>query len=224
MPPTELTDRQAEILHFIQKQLRHSGMPPTRQDIAEEFGFGSPSAAESHLRAIEAKGYIQIVRGSSRGIRLLESSARALAYQFELPLTGRIAAGTPITAPENVDETMTVDPDLFRPRADFLHRVAGESMLDANILDGDIVAIHAQEDADNGTIVAAVIAERRTSADTITLKRYFRRGNRITLKAENSDPKYKPIEIDLSEVDPDSQDRAPFRIAGIFAGLIRTRR
>ncbi len=224
MPPIELTDRQAEILSFIQKHLRHSGMPPTRQDIAEEFGFGSPSAAESHLRAIEAKGYIQIVRGSSRGIRLLEQSARALAYQFELPLIGRIAAGTPITAPENIDEHVTVDPDLFRPRADFLHRVSGLSMQDAGILDGDLVAIHAQEDADNGTIVAAVVAEKRTSADTITLKRYFRRGKRITLKSENADPRYKPIEIDLGEVDPESQDRPPFRIAGILAGLIRTRR
>jgi repressor LexA len=224
MPPSELTERQAEILHFIRKQLRHSGMPPTRQDIAEEFGFGSPSAAESHLRAIEAKGYIQIVRGSSRGIRLLESSQSALAYQFELPLIGRIAAGTPIVAPENVEETVTVDPTLFRPRADFLHRVAGQSMQDAGILDGDIVAIHAQEEADNGTIIAAVISERRTSADTITLKRYFRRGHRITLKSENSDPRYKPIEIDLADVDPESQDRPPFRIAGVFAGLIRTRR
>jgi repressor LexA len=199
-------------------------MPPTRQDIAEEFGFGSPSAAESHLRAIEAKGYIQIVRGSSRGIRLLESSTRALAFQFELPLIGRIAAGTPITAAENVEERVTVDPDLFRPRADFLHRVSGHSMQEAGILDGDLVAIHAQDDADNGTIVAAVIAEKRTGDDTITLKRYFRRGNRITLKSENSDPRYKPIEVDLAEVDADAQDRPPFRIAGIFAGLVRTRR
>jgi repressor LexA len=221
---SELTDRQAEILNFIQKRLRHDGMPPTRQDIATEFGFGSPSAAESHLRAIEAKGYIQIVRGSSRGIRLLESVRQARAFQFELPLVGRIAAGTPITAPENIDERVVVDPNLFRPRADFLHRVDGHSMKDVDILDGDLVGIHAQDEAENGAIVAAVISEKRSGDDTITLKRYFRRGNRITLKPENSDPRYKPIEVDLSERDAESQERPPFRIAGIFVGLIRARR
>lgn len=221
---SELTDRQAEILSFIQKTLHHSGMPPTRADISEEFGFASPSAAESHLCAIEAKGYIQIVRGSSRGIRLLEGARNARAYQFELPLVGRIAAGTPITAHENIETRVAVDPDLFRPRADFLHRVAGHSMKDADILDGDLVGIHAQADADNGAIVAAVIAERRTGDDTITLKRYFRRGNRITLKAENADPRYKPIELDLARVDADSQEPAAFRIAGIYAGLIRAAR
>ena len=220
----ELTDRQAEILHFIEKQLRHSGMPPTRQDIASEFGFGSPSAAESHLRAIEAKGYIQIVRGSSRCIRLLAQSRNALAHQFELPLVGRIAAGTPITAPENIDEHVVVDPNLFRPRADFLHRVDGHSMKEADILDGDLVGIHEQSDAENGAIVAAVISEKRSGDDTITLKRYFRRGRSVVLKPENSDPRYKPIEIDLSEVDPESQERPPFRIAGIFVGLIRAQR
>lgn len=221
---SELTERQAEILNFIQKRLRHDGMPPTRQDIATEFGFGSPSAAESHLRAIEAKGYIQIVRGSSRGIRLLASSQKARAFQFELPLVGRIAAGTPITAPENIEETLIIDPNLFRPRADFLHRVDGHSMRDADILDGDLVGIHAQSEAENGSIVAAVLAERGTGDDAITLKRYFRRGNRITLKAENSDPRYKPIEINLARVDEEAQERPSFRIAGTFVGLIRTRR
>src|ERR1043166_7314422 len=221
---SEHTDRQAEILNFIEKRLRHSGMPPTRQDIAEEFGFGSPSAAESHLRAIEAKGYIQIVRGSSRGIRLLAQSRNALAHQFELPLVGRIAAGTPITAPENITERVAIDPNLFRPRADFMHRVDGHSMKDADILDGDLVAIHEQAQAENGTIVAAVISEKRSGDDTIALKRYSRRGEKIILKPENADPRYKPLEIDLSQIDPDTQERAPFRIAGIFVGLIRLRR
>jgi repressor LexA len=219
---SELTDRQAEILNFIQKRLRHDGMPPTRQDIATEFGFGSPSAAESHLRAIEAKGYIQIVRGSSRGIRLLASAHKARAFQFELPLVGRIAAGTPITAQENVEATVVVDPNLFRPRADFLHRVDGHSMKNAGILDGDLVGIHEQPEAENGTIVAAVIAEKRSDDDTITLKRYFRRGGRVILKSENDDPRYKPIEVDLADL-AESQERAPFRIAGIFVGLIRSR-
>jgi repressor LexA len=164
------------------------------------------------------------VRGSSRGIRLLAQSRNALAHQFELPLIGRIAAGTPITAPENVDEHVTVDPNLFRPRADFLHRVDGHSMKDADILDGDLVGIHEQGEAENGAIIAAVISEKRTADDTITLKRYFRRGKTIVLKPESSDPRYKPIEVDLSQLDPETQERSPFRIAGIFVGLIRARR
>jgi repressor LexA len=221
---SELTDRQAEILSFIRDHMRQQGMPPTRADIAREFEFGSPSAAEGHLRAIEAKGYIQIIPGSSRGIRLLANVEKALAYQFELPLVGRIAAGTPVTAAENIESHVVVDPELFRPRADFLHRVAGQSMNEAGILDGDLVGIHAQEDADNGEIVAAVIADKRSGDDTITLKRYFKRGSRITLKPESSDTRIKPIEIELATVDPASQEVASFRIAGIYAGLIRAGR
>jgi repressor LexA len=221
---SELTDRQAEILNFIQREIHHSGVPPTRADIAQEYGFGSPNAAEGHLRAIEHKGYIQIIPGSARGIRLLASAQRARAYQFQLPLVGRIAAGTPITAEQNVETRITIDPDLFRPRADFLHRVSGHSMKEVGILDGDLVGIHAQPDATNGAIIAAVIPDRRSGEEAITLKRYFRRGNRITLKAENSDSKYAPIEISLATVDEDTQEAPQFRIAGIYAGLIRASR
>lgn len=221
---SDLTDRQAEILHFIQKTLRHSGMPPTRADIAEAFGFGSPSAAEAHLRAIEAKGYIQLIRGSSRGIRLLQRASKAPAYQFELPLVGRIAAGTPLTAPENVEGHVVVDPALFQPRADFLHRVSGHSMKDAGILDGDLVGIHEQAVADPGQIVAAVVTDDRSGDQAVTLKRYFRRGHRVVLKSENSDARYKPIEIDLAGIGVDSQEAPRFRIAGIYAGLIRAAR
>lgn len=221
---SNLTDRQAEILNFIQKSISRNGRPPTRADISEEFGFGSPSAAEGHLRAIEAKGFIQIIPGTSRGLRLLARASQATAFQFELPLVGRIAAGTPITAPENIEESVVVDPNLFRPAADFLHRVSGHSMKEVGILDGDLVGIHAQPDASNGEIIAAAIADRRSGEEAITLKRYFRRGNRITLKAENSDSKYAPIEINLSVVDEDAQEAPQFRIAGIYAGLIRAAR
>ena len=219
-----LTDRQTEILEFIRESLRASGSAPSREDIAAHFGFTSRASAEDHLRALEKKGYLEIRSGSARGIRLLNAAEAALARQYELPLVGSIAAGTPVTAEANIDTWLKVDPELFRPRADFLHRVSGHSMKEADILDGDIVGIHAQEDADNGQIVAAVMPDRRSGEDTITLKRYFRRGNKIVLKPENSSPSYKPIEIDLSAVDPDSQDEVAFRIAGIYAGLIRAPR
>ena len=217
----ELTDRQAEILNFVRLTLRDKGAPPTRADIANTFGFSSPNAAERHLRALETKGYIELVAGSARGIRLLEEANAALTMQFELPLIGRIAAGTPITATENIESRIVVDPELFRPTADFMCRISGHSMKEAGILDGDLVGIHHQPTADNGQIIAAVIPDRRTGDDQITLKRYFHRGRKITLKSENSDTGYEPIEIDLSDLDPETNEAPRFRIAGIYAGLIR---
>lgn len=220
----ELTERQTEILQFVRETLREQGAPPTRADIARVFGFSSPNAAERHLRALEAKGHIQLLAGTARNIKLMESAGQALSVQFELPLIGRISAGTPITASDNVESRLVVDPALFRPRADFMHRVAGHSMKEAGILDGDLVGIHQQVTADNGQIVAAVLPERKSGDDRITLKRYFRRGSRVILKAENSEPGYEPIEIDLSAGNPEAEDRPLFRIAGIYAGLIRTPR
>lgn len=215
-----LTDRQSEILEFIQRTLRDSGVPPTRVDICEEFGFSSPNAAEGHLKAIAAKGYIELMR-HSRGIRLLVEQDAPLTNQYELPLLGSIAAGQPIMAEENIDEMVRIDPELFHPRADFLHRVSGHSMKEVGILDGDLVGIHYQPDADNGQIIAAAIYDRRAGRESITLKRYFKRGSKIRLESENSDPEYKTIEIDLTQQDEDSQDVADFRIAGLYAGLIR---
>ena len=222
---SDLTPRQNEIFDFIRSQLHETGFPPTREDIARQFGFSSKTGAQDHLMAIARKGYIELVPGNARGIRLLKGGLdeAAISHQFELPLIGRIAAGAPLTAATNVDSWLKVDPELFHPRADFLHRVAGHSMQEAGILDGDIVGIHAQENADNGQIVAAVMPHPRTGEDEITLKRYLRRGSKVTLKPENSSPDYRPIEIDLARNGDDSQEGTPFRIAGIYAGLIRTR-
>jgi repressor LexA len=219
---SDLTQRQTEILDFIRIRLRETGFPPTREDIARQFGFSSKTGAQDHLLAIARKGHIELVPGNARGIRLLKGE-EIMTHQFELPLIGRIAAGAPITAETNVDTWIKIDPELFHPRADFLHRVAGHSMQEANILDGDIVGIHAQEDADNGQIVAAVMPHPKTGEDEITLKRYFRRGKKITLQPENSAPAYKPIEIDLARLEDESQEQTPFRIAGVYAGLIRVR-
>jgi repressor LexA len=218
---TDLTERQTEILEYLRTCLRDTGAPPTRVDIARTFGFSSPNAAEGHLRALAAKGYIEMAPGAARNIKLLGEAEAALTFQFELPLLGRIAAGTPLTAAENIESRIVVDPALFRPRADFLHRIDGHSMKDAGILDGDLVGIHAQSTADNGQIIAAVLPERRSDDDRITLKRYFRRGSKVTLKAENEAPEYAPIDIDLAQT---QEDRPLFRIAGIYVGLIRTRK
>lgn len=211
---SQLTPRQAEILQFIQRRVLQDGYPPSQRDIAEHFGFAQ-NAARDHLLALEKKGQIEMAPNGARAIRLL---ADVEALPEGLPLLGRISAGAPISAPENAEHWLSIDPELFSPRADFLHRVQGDSMIDAGILSGDLVGIHQQSEAANGQIVAACLLDTRTGFETITLKRYHRRGSTVTLKAEN--PKYAPIVVDLAQAAED-QDGAPFRIAGIMGGLLR---
>lgn len=217
-PP--LTEKQEKILAFVRDCLRGTGMPPTREEIAREFGFAVRASAEEHLRAIARKGYIELLPGSSRGIRLKDTLAQhAMPVSFFLPVVGRVAAGEPILAAENVESQVAVDPALFHPRADFLFRVRGRSMQDAGIFDGDLVGVRQQPVAENGQIVVARLAGRRTGEDEVTLKRYFRRGSRVELRAENRE--FAPIEIDLAATDPETQERAPVAIEGLYVGLIR---
>lgn len=219
-----LTARQREILEFIQRRVRESGYPPTREDIMEAFGFSSPTAARDHLLALAKKGCIELVPNSARGIRLLHEADNPAMRQLELPLIGRIAAGAPLTAAENAERWLRIDPELFSPRADFLHQIDGDSMLDLGIHPGDYVGIHAQSTASPGQIIAAVLPDRRTGEDRITLKRYQRRGDTVILQAENARAQYAPIEIDLRRDDPDTQERPAFRIAGLYVGLLRLSR
>ena len=178
-----LTPRQAEILALIREYIADQGHPPTRADIARALGFRSPNAAEDHLRALEKKGAIELLPGASRGIRLLEEEAG-------LPVVGRVAAGHPILAQENIEDRYGLDPDVFRPRADYLLRVQGQSMRDIGILDGDLLAVHRTPEASNGQIVVARVE------DEVTVKRFKRKSkHRVDLLPEN--PDFSPIEIDL---------------------------
>jgi repressor LexA len=178
-----LTPRQAEILALIREYIADQGHPPTRADIARALGFRSPNAAEDHLRALEKKGAIELLPGASRGIRLLEE-------EVGLPVVGRVAAGHPILAQENIEDRYGLDPDVFRPRADYLLRVQGQSMRDIGILDGDLLAVHRTPEATNGQIVVARVE------DEVTVKRFRRKSkHRVDLLPENSD--FSPIEIDL---------------------------
>jgi len=212
-----LTEKQEKILAFVRDCLRDHGMPPTREEIAREFGFAVRASAEEHLRAIARKGYLELIPGSSRGIRLMD--APAMPVGFFLPLVGRVAAGEPILSADHVESQVAVDPALFHPRADFLFRVQGRSMQDVGILDGDLVGVRQQPVAENGQIVVARLPGRRTGEDEVTLKRWFRRGNRVELRAENRE--FAPIEIDLAATDPETQERAPVAIEGLYVGLIR---
>jgi len=201
----ELTHRQNEILNLIRRRIEKTGLPPTRADICAALGFKSPNAAETHLRALEAKGVIEMTPGASRGIRLVAQGA--LAPEFSLPVVGRVAAGEPILAMEHIEDHYRVDPRLFKPRADYLLRVRGMSMREAGILDGDLLAVHRRSQAENGQIVVA-----RVNGEEVTVKRFHRRSAYLVrLLPENSD--FDPIELDLRE---DS-----LAIEGIGVGVLR---
>ena len=200
-----LTERQAEILKLIRELTESSGYPPTRAEIARSMGFRSVNAAEQHLRALERKGALEISSGASRGIRVRSRSAARLARTLELPVIGRVAAGSPILAEENVQARVPVDPNLFTPRADYLLRVRGLSMRDAGILEGDLLAVHRTHEARSGQMVVARLG------DEVTVKRFRRRGHVVQLLPEN--PDFEAIEVDLR--------RDPLAIEGIAVGIVR---
>jgi len=196
-----LTPRQSQIFDLIKERISATGMPPTRAEIADFFGFKSANAAEEHLKALAKKGYIEMLAGTSRGIRL----APEFIEEDGLPLIGRVAAGEPILAIEHVEEHYKVDGNLFRPAADYLLRINGDSMKDIGILDGDLLAVHQTTDVKNGQVVVARVEE------DVTVKRFKREGNVVYLHAENE--AYSPIKVDLAA--------EQFNIEGIAVGVIR---
>jgi repressor LexA len=195
-----LTAKQQEILTLIRQAIETTGLPPTRAEIAEAMDYSSHNAAEEHLRMLERKGAIEIVKGSARGIRLKDGGG--------IPLIGRVAAGSPILAEEHIQAYYQVDPALFSPRADYLLKVRGMSMRDAGIHDGDMLAVHKTAEARAGQVVVARVN------DEVTVKRLRRRGAIIELHPEN--PEFKPIVVDPR--------REEFAIEGLAVGVIRAGR
>ena len=209
----KLTPRQQQILELIQSAIANTGSPPTRAEIASELGFKSANAAEEHLQALARKGAIELVSGTSRGIRLKGYSQRnhvdsgmfnSSPSGFSLPLVGRVAAGSPILAQEHVDQTYFVESSLFQRKPDYLLRVRGMSMRDAGIMDGDLLAVQSTRDAKNGQIVVARLGEE------VTVKRFRKTADHIELLPEN--PDFKTIYVEPGE---------PFEIEGLAVGLIR---
>ena len=214
----KLTARQQQILDLIQSAIARTGAPPTRAEIASELGFKSANAAEEHLQALARKGVIELVSGTSRGIRLQGDTLRSINAsrrkelsmtfpgfgQLALPLVGRVAAGSPILAQEHVDQTYYVENSLFQTQPDYLLKVRGMSMRDAGIMDGDLLAVQATREAKNGQIVVARLG------DEVTVKRFRRNNNFIELHPEN--PDYQTIIVEPGE---------PFEIEGLAVGLIR---
>lgn len=193
----QLTPRQGEILAFIRNTLESEGRPPTRAEVCTAFGFRSPNAAESHLRALAAKGAILLEEGRARGIRLAEVPG--------LPIIGRVAAGSPILAAEHIEARLQLDPALFATRPDYLLRVRGLSMRDAGILDGDLIAVQRSDSARNGQIVVARID------DEVTVKTWQHSNGQLSLLPANAD--FAPIVID--------PERNAFHLEGVMVGLIR---
>ena len=220
----DLTRKQLEVLAFIRRFMANDGLPPTRGEIAEGLGLKNRQGIDQHLRALETKGAIELVPGISRGIRLREevvneldgsasfrsnrASIESVKASMSLPLLGRIAAGAPILASSHIDEQVTVDASLFKPRAVFLLRVQGDSMTDADILDGDLLAVHQTQQVRNGEIVVARLVDQNEA----TVKYYRRQGHTVRLEPANA--AYRPIEIDLREQE--------LSIEGLAVGVIRT--
>jgi len=199
-----LTARQNQVFDLIRQHMQDTGMPPTRAEIAKQLGFRSANAAEEHLKALARKGFIEIVPGTSRGIRILYNEPEP--EQLGLPLVGRVAAGEPILAQEHVESHYQVDAGLFHPAADYLLRVRGDSMKDIGILDGDLLAVHQTPNARNGQVVVA-----RVGDDEVTVKRFERKDNVVYLHAENEE--FQPIVVDLADTN--------LNIEGLAVGVVR---
>ncbi len=213
-----LTPRQQQILDLVHDAIERTGAPPTRAEIAAELGFKSANAAEEHLQALARKGMLELVGGTSRGIRLSRQALRGLnesrnrpfslpmpgLEQISLALVGRVAAGSPILAQEHIDQRYSVEASLFPGKPDYLLRVRGMSMQGAGILDGDLLAVHKTKEAREGQIVVARLG------DEVTVKRLHRTRHGIELLPEN--PDFKPIVVGADDA---------FELEGIAVGLIR---
>lgn len=197
----KLTSRQAEILDYIRDYLAETGFPPTRSEIAQKMGFKSPNAAEEHLRALARKGAIEMLPGTSRGLRL------PINEQLGLPIIGQVAAGAPILAQESISDYCNIPPDMFSPKADYLLTVKGTSMINIGIFEDDLLAVHKTDRAEDGDIVVARID------DEVTVKRLEKGRSKHLLNLIAENPDFAPIEVDLRT--------SQFAIEGISVGVIR---
>ena len=204
-PIAKLTDRQAEVLKFIKREVKTKGIAPTRADIADFFGFKSKNAATDHIKALQRKGYIKVYNDMSRGIQITGAKKKSDDHEDMLPIVGAVAAGVPIEAIENIESHVEVSPALFRQKPTYLLRVRGDSMKDVGILDGDLIAVKKTSTAESGQIVVARID------DEVTIKRLKIKKTSAALLPENK--AFKPIQVAANDL----------VIEGVFVGLIRDR-
>lgn len=186
----DITARQQQILEFIEEHQRHHGYPPSVREIGEAVGLSSPSSVHSHLNSLVEAGYIKRDPSKPRAIMIVDGEDTAVPARSsrtrDIPVLGRIAAGTPILAAEHVEDVLTLPVDLVGDGPVFLLEVKGDSMIDAGIHEGDLVAIHKQADARDGEIVAALV-----DGEEATVKRLRRKDGKVILESEN--PAYLPM-------------------------------
>jgi repressor LexA len=205
-----LTRSQARVTAFIRQFVAKQGYPPTHAEIAAGLGFRSPNAASEHLRLLAKKGVVALAPGVSRGVRLLDKgSDRSASDESGLPLIGQVAAGQPILAEENVERRVKIDPAVFGSRADYLLRVRGDSMIEAGILSGDLVAVRRSPSVRDGEIAVVRIE------DEVTVKRWRsikdRSGTKVSLEPANA--ALRPLVVDPR--------RVTVAIEGLVVGLLR---
>lgn len=176
-----LTQKQGEVLRYIAEVVRQQGYPPTLREIGERFGISSSNAVRAHLRALEKKGYIRRRARTSRGIELLipEASGPAAGEGIEVPVVGRVPAGEPLLAIENIERILLLDQTLARGEGCFALRVTGDSMVEDGILEGDYVLVRPQPTANNGEVVVALVEGEAT------VKRFYRETDRVRLQPAN---------------------------------------
>jgi len=186
-----LTETQEKVFNFLKDFLREKGFPPTLREIASHFGLTGPKAPQKTLNILERKGYIRKIPGGSRAIEILSHSSFPLAQILPIPIVGRVRAGEPILAIENIEGYINLDRSLVSSGDVFLLRVQGDSMIDAHIQDGDFAMVKPQPNAENGEIVVALIE------DEATIKRIFKKRDLIRLEPAN--PKMEPIVVKKGE-------------------------
>ncbi len=213
MDKKQLTDRQEEILNFIQQFLQENGYPPTLREIGKRFDISSTFGVKRHLDALTKKGYLNILSNASRGITITRdefdspttlniNDANAV---YKIPIVGRVAAGSPITAEENIEGSIVIDPDFLKKDADsFALKVKGDSMIDAGIFEGDLVIISPKAITANGDIIVARID------DEVTVKIYENKNQQVRLIPQNKS--YEPIII---------KNKNEFSIVGKVTGVLR---
>jgi repressor LexA len=204
--PAQLTNRQKQVLAFVEDRLRRTGFAPSLQETADHFHFKSANSARQHLRLIEKKGFLHRVPGRSRALVIVRRQGQSDAEFVRVPLLGKIPAGSPMTAFENSDALLTLPSILFRGDQLFALRVHGRSMIGAGILDGDIAILDATRDLENGEIAAVMIE------DQATLKRVYRKPAGLLLKPEN--PEFQDIHVD-------SHDKPQVKVIGVLVGVVR---
>ena len=208
-----LTDRQKDILNFIEQFRNENGYPPTLREIGKRFEISSTFGVKRHLDALVKKGYIAVESNASRGISYLRhefdnTAVKVIASEdifTKIPIVGRVAAGTPILAIENIEGSLVIDPSFLNKSGEhFALKVRGDSMIDAGIFDGDFVIVSSRKEALNGEIIVAMVG------DEVTVKSYENKSNRISLIPQNKN--YSPIHID---------SKSDFSILGKVSGVIR---